>query len=215
VDQSESGCSLVLQREKIEGYCKLHELELLHVYEDAGRSAKNINGRPAFVECLEFLRAKKADGLVCYKLDRAFRSTTDCLETVEMLKKKGLEFVSITENVSTDGAIGTLFVSILASLSAFERQLTSERTSQALQGKIQRGERTGTLRYGYDLDLDGVHLIPNPEEQQVLTKIQRYRAKGVSLRQIAEKLNKQGCKTKQGGSWKHSTVQGLVNRQAV
>jgi site-specific DNA recombinase len=214
-DQSDSGCSLVLQREKIEGYCKLHELELLHIYEDAGLSAKNINGRPAFVGCLEFLRAKKADGLICYKLDRAFRSTTDCLETVEMLKQKGLEFISITENVSTDGAIGTLFVSILASLSAFERQLTSERTSQALQGKIQRGERTGSLRYGYDLDPDGIHLVPNPEEQRVLAKIRRYRAKGISLRGIADRLNKQGCTTKQGGPWKHSTIQGLVTRQAV
>ncbi len=50
VDQSESGCSLVFQREKIEAYCKLHELDLVHVYEDAGRSAKDIKGRPAFVE---------------------------------------------------------------------------------------------------------------------------------------------------------------------
>lgn len=213
--QSESGCSLILQREKIEGYCRLHDFELLHIYEDAGRSAKNINGRPAFVECLEFLRAGRADGLICYKLDRAFRSTTDCLETVERLKKKGREFISITENVSTDGAIGTLFVSILASLSAFERQLTSERTSQALQGKIQRGERTGSIRYGYDLDPDGVHLVPNPQEQEVLDQIQRDKAEGVSLRKIAEKLNQQGYKTKQGGPWKHSTIQGLVSRQAI
>ena len=214
-DQSDSGCSLILQREKIEGYCKLHDMELVHIYEDAGLSAKDIKGRPAFMECLAFLMAKKAQGLICYKLDRAFRSTTDCLETVETLKRKGLEFISITENVSTDGAIGALFVSILASLSTFERQLTSERTSQALQGKIQRGERTGALRYGYDLAPDGIHLVPNPEEQKTLEKIKRYRAKGISLRGIADRLNKQGCTTKQGGPWKHSTVQGLVNRQAL
>lgn len=215
VGQADNGCSLPLQKTKIKSFCELHDLELVRIYEDAGRSAKDIKGRPAFSDCLEALYAGKANGLCVYKLDRGFRSTTDCLTTVENLQKKGLMFISVTENLSTDGAIGVLFVSILASLSTFERMLISERTSQALQGKIARNERTGSIPYGWRVLSDGIHLEECPDEQKIINRIRWYGSRGYSFNRIAKVLNEHGYRTKHGKEWRERQVARLLQRHAA
>ncbi len=141
-------------------------------------------------------------------------STSGIVESIiaEQPPDLSMEFISITENVSTDGAIGTLFVSILASLSAFERQLTSERTAQALQGKISRGERVGSIPFGWRVGKDGTHLIEDAHEQKVLQRMKWYDSRGYSATKIAKTFNEQGVPTKHNGTWQAKQVLGILRR---
>ena len=70
-----SGLSLGAQREKLEGYAKLYDLELVEIVEDPGISAKTLK-RPELQGALAKLKNGDVDGLLIAKLDRLTSPTT-------------------------------------------------------------------------------------------------------------------------------------------
>lgn len=80
--------------------------------------------------CLEGL--KEGDTLVVYRLDRLGRSLPHLIEIMEDLGKRGVHFVSITENIDTRTAAGKMMFHIIASFAEFERNLISERVKAGL-----------------------------------------------------------------------------------
>src|SRR5271169_2520984 len=92
-EQSREGVSLDMQRSKIRAYCELNDLALVDVIEDAGISAKNITGRPGMQRALDMVFTGQADGLICWKLDRCFRSTADALLTSDKLNRLGKDLI--------------------------------------------------------------------------------------------------------------------------
>jgi site-specific DNA recombinase len=213
-DQAREGVSLAMQADKIRAYCALNDLALVEIIEDAGLSAKSITGRPGFQRALSMVFSGEVDGLVVWKLDRAFRSTTDALSTAEKLNKKGRALISINERLDTSSAVGEFFFSLLASLAQMERKLVGERTKAALLSKKGRGERVGQLPLGYALADDGVHLQEDAAEQAIISRIRTLKADGLSCRRIAETLNGEGGTTKEGKAWTHVQVSRLIKLAA-
>jgi site-specific DNA recombinase len=72
--QTDDGISLTMQRQKIEGYCSLHDLDLAEVICDDGYSAKVLN-RPGVQGLLALVDAGEAEAVIIYKLDRPSRRT--------------------------------------------------------------------------------------------------------------------------------------------
>ncbi|MCC7507952.1 MAG: recombinase family protein, partial [Planctomycetes bacterium] len=64
--------------------------------------------------------------------------------------------------------------------------------------------------FGYRLSSDGKTLEPEQQEQETLHAIVTMRQQGKSLRIIAETLNKQGRKTKQGQPWQRSNLRSVL-----
>jgi DNA invertase Pin-like site-specific DNA recombinase len=105
-------------------------------------------------------------------------------------------------------------LNVLLSVAQWEREAIGERTRDALQHKIAKGERCGKVRFGFDLADDGKTLVPNTQEQEAIRLMQDLRAAGESLRDIAEELNRRGICTKEGRPWKHTSAQGILARAA-
>src|SRR5918911_7191 len=62
--------------------------------------------RPGLTEALSHLR--EGDTLVVWRLDRLGRSLKHLIETVTTLKQQNIAFKSLTENIDTATATGTL-----------------------------------------------------------------------------------------------------------
>ena len=60
-DQAESGASLASQRQKIEAYATMHNLDLIEIIEDGGYSAKSLD-RPGMARLLKLIHRKAIDG---------------------------------------------------------------------------------------------------------------------------------------------------------
>ncbi len=102
---------------------------------------------------------------------------------------------------------------MLLSVAQWEREVISERTREALQYKIDNGERCGKLRYGFDLADDGKTLVPNPDEQEGIAIMQEMRETGHSFREIADELDHREICTKSGdSSWQHTSVMRILER---
>lgn len=83
------------------------------------------------------------------------------------------------------------------------REMTGHRrlTKAALAVKKGKGERTGTIPYGYQLGADGVQLVPHEGEQAVIAVIRSLRTEGLSLRAITAELDSRGLVSRSGGRW--------------
>ena len=80
----------------------------------------------------------------------------------------------------------------------------------AIAVKKARGERVGSVPYGYRLAADGVALEVEPAEAAALTMAQERRAAGLSLRKIGAELSACGMRPRGGGAWHPDTVARLI-----
>lgn len=218
-EQANSGVSLDAQREKIQGYAKLYDLELVDIVTDDGVSAKTLN-RPGMSRVLELLDSGEVTAVLVAKLDRLTRSLKDWQYLIETYfsEKGGCQLLSVSDSIDTRTAAGRLVLNILLSVYQWEREAISERTRDALHHKMRNGERVGALKYGYRLADDGKTLVEDEPEQVVIEDMELMRARKISFRDIAETLNQDGIpargRTGNGGKWSHTSVRAVLNRKS-
>src|SRR5436305_10245301 len=100
--------------------------------------------RKGLTEALAYLRP--GDTLVVWKLDRAGRSLTHLIELLKGLKERGIEFISLTEQIDTTTPGGKLIFHLMGALAEFERDLIRERTNAGLAAARARGNVGGRPR---------------------------------------------------------------------
>ncbi|MHC2361758.1 recombinase family protein [Rhizobium leguminosarum] len=110
------------------------------IFEDQGLSGSTAV-RPGLNAAMRFL--KPGDTLVVWRLDRLGRSIQDLIRLIERLRRRKVEFQSITEAIDTGSAGGRLVFHLLAAMAEFERQLIRERTIAGIAAAKARGTRVG------------------------------------------------------------------------
>jgi len=102
--------------------------------------------RPILAEAMDFLRPDADDTLVVYKLDRVARSLPHLIEIMENLKRRGIDFLSVTEAIDTNTSSGRLMFHVVAAIAEFERDLIRERTQAGLDAARAKGRTGGRPR---------------------------------------------------------------------
>ena len=97
--------------------------------------------RKGLNEALKYLRP--ADTFIVWKLDRAGRSLTHLIELLKSLKERGIEFISLTEQIDTTTPGGKLIFHLMGALAEFERDLIRERTNAGRASARARGRVSG------------------------------------------------------------------------
>jgi len=210
--QDASGLGLADQVEKIKAYCALYDLDLVEIHKDAA-SGKNMV-RTGLQDALLALRKGEAKGLVVAKLDRLTRSVRDMGSLLDEYFRESFDMFVVAEQIDTRTASGRFVLNLLTSVAEWERETIGERTRAALSVKKTKGEKLGgKVPFGFDVTEDGL-LVENTREQATLAKISSLRAKGYSLRQVADTLNAEGTFTKTGKPWSFGTVANVLKRAA-
>src|SRR5260370_22444520 len=100
--------------------------------------------RKGLEELLAF--ARSGDTVIVWKLDRLGRSLKDLIETLNLLKDQGVDFISLTEHIDTTTPGGKLIFHLMGALAEFERDLIRERTNAGLAAARARGRIGGRPR---------------------------------------------------------------------
>lgn len=209
-DQVREGFSLGEQEEKLKQLCKYKDYKIYKVYKDAGISAKNMSGRPAFQQMLEDMRAGKINYIVAYKLDRVTRSVRDLEVLISELEEHHCYLVCDRDDVNTSSANGRFFVRMLTVLSQLEIEIVSERTKFGLTGAIKSGHIPGTCPLGYKRDTTKKMVIDETTKDVVIRIFNLY-LQGKSYKTIANILNEE--KVLQPKKWDDSTIEKILNNK--
>lgn len=118
----------------------LNKAKCDHIFTDKGISGVKTE-RPGLRNLQK--RIKAGDTLVVWRLDRLGRSLRYLVDTIDMLGKDNIHFVSLTENVDTTTSGGKLLFHMMAALAEFERSLISERTRAGMAAARANGRPLG------------------------------------------------------------------------
>lgn len=158
-EQAEKGHSLDEQLDRIKEFCdyraknKEEKWEIVDIYREDGKSAKDMKGRPEFTRMLNDIYSGKINNIVIYKLDRLTRSVRDLEEILFILEDKKCSLMSVTEEINTSNAFGIFFIRMSTILAQLEIDQTRERTIMGLIGTVKQGITIGKTPLGYKRDL--------------------------------------------------------------
>lgn len=199
------------QRDALARWCAANGAELVAVHTDAGISGgAALDKRPALLAALAELQATGAGVLLVAKRDRLARDTMNAALIERMVERTGATIRTTDGTTDGDGPEAVLMRRIVDAFAEYERLLIKARTKAAMGVKRTRGERVGDIPYGYRLAEDGVHLDADADEQTTLALVREYRADGLTLRAIADRLQAAGILPRSGGRWHPQTVARLA-----
>ena len=201
--------SLDAQRESAEAYIASQKhagwICLPEHYDDGGFSGGTVD-RPAFQRLIADIETEKIDCILVYKIDRLSRSLMDFARIMEVLERKNVSLVSVTQQFNTTTSMGRLTLNILLSFAQFEREIISERTRDKIAASRRKGKWTGgppVLGYNRVRDNGGTRLTVNEKEaERVRAIFDKYLELG-SLLDTVHWLDAQGWLNK-----RYQTVKG-------
>jgi putative DNA-invertase from lambdoid prophage Rac len=182
--QADDGNSLAVQQRMLEGRCLQDGVTMDRIFvERAVSGSVPLGERPQGRELLAVL--KPGDRVLAAKLDRAFRSASDALATLEWFRERRVDLIllDLGGNI-TSGGTSALVFGILASVSQFERSRIAERIRESKRHALaERLYRGGSIPFGWLVNAER-KLEPDPNAAPALALILRLAGERVALRRI-------------------------------
>lgn len=180
------------QRAAIESWAARQGVAVVAWHVDAGVSGgSELADRPALLAALAELRAVRAGVLVVAKRDRLARDLYVALTIERSVAAAGARVVAADGAGNGESPSDALMRGMQDLFAEHERAMIRARTSAALQAKRARGERAGTVPYGFTADASG-RLSPCEGEQGIIRAVQALRVAGMPLRSIVAELAARG-----------------------
>lgn len=202
------------QRAAITAWATREGVTVLSWHTDAGVSgATELDNRPALAAALGALRADGAGLLVVARRDRLARDCYVAAAIDRAVATAGARVVSADGTCNGDTPADAFMRTILDAAAEYERALIRGRTKAALAAKRAKGERTGTVPYGYSADATG-RLVECPAELAVIAQVRALRAAGMTFRGIVAELARAGVVGRTGRALDVRQVHNLVGAAA-
>lgn len=199
--------SLPFQEKEMKAYCEhiLHRTDF-EVYEDAGKSGKNVE-RPAFQRMMNEIRSREISHVIVYKIDRISRNLVDFSQMYDEFKKYRVTFISLNEQFDTSTALGEAVLKIILVFAELERKMTSERVKAVMIGRASSGKWNGArMPYGWRWNAEKEMPEHDPVESKAARMIYEMYAESKSTTQVMRYLNNNDIPTKRGGRWTTKTL---------
>lgn len=111
------------------------------VFADVTSGSRTAIERPGMKRLLDYV--EPGDTVVVWRIDRLGRSLIDVLNTVNLLRDKGVKIQSLSDGIDPETTSGRLMLGMLATLAEYERELITERVNAGIAAAKQSGTRFG------------------------------------------------------------------------
>lgn len=203
--------SIELQKDYYEGYIKAHPNWLFAgVYADYG-SRVRIDKRTEFQKMIQKVVNGEMDCIITKSISRFSGNTVDMLQTIRLLKEKGVTVWFEKENIrSTDENI-ELVITIHTMLAQEEIRNMSENIQWGFKRRFEQGITLNNYKYFYGYDVINGELVINEQQAAVVRDIYEWYLQGMSLGQIKKRLEEKKIKTASGKDvWSKSVIQEML-----
>ena len=182
------------------------------IFRDNGISGRYADKRPEFNRMISLAKQKPPlfSAVLVWKFSRFARNQEESIFYKSLLRKNGIEVISVSEPVD-DGPFGKLIERII--------EWSDEYYSIRLSGEVMRGMKEKALRGGYQSAMPlGYRMnretkIPEIYELEavIVRKIyDEYSGNGKSYLEIARELNTLGYKTRRGANYEERTIKYIL-----
>ena len=201
--------SLDGQRKVIVDWAGSAGVEIVAWFDDPARSgATHPKRRQGLLDALRALETLRAGVLVVAADDRLSRDTNHAGWIATEVDDLGAVVVDASKPEAE-------WIAMMFGRMQAQSYLESLRknTVRAMAVKKARGERVGSVPYGFTLagEGDGVHLLPHPVEHPVLLWVLELRRAGLGGRRIAATLKAEEHRPK-GAAWNPGNLQTMSDR---
>lgn len=118
-------------------------------------SGKDTN-RPKLKEMLDYVRY--GDTIYVLDFSRLARNVKDLLDIVELLQSKGVNLISIKENLDLSTSIGKFQLTMLGAIYEFERELIKERQAEGIAIAKAKGKYKGRKKIDYPCNWEEIYI---------------------------------------------------------
>lgn len=167
------------------------------IFIDEGISGKTAEKRPEFIRMIATAKQKENsfDVILVWKFSRFARSQEQSIVYKKMLKKSGVDVISISEPIADDH-FGSLIERIIEWMDEYYVIRLSDEVKRGMTEKATRGEPLCISAFGYDLK-DKKYYI-NEEQAPIVREIFDRFISGANINQIATYIQSIGVKTNRG-----------------
>lgn len=188
------GYSLDAQKDKLRKYADFQNMTIAGEYNDEGKSGKNVDGRPKFLQMLQDIESGKdhVSFVLVFKLSRFGRNAADVLTSLQRMQDYGVNLICVEDGIDSSKDSGKLMISVLSAVSEIERENILVQTMEGRRQMAREGKWNGGFApYGYKLE-EG-QLFINEEEAEVVRIIfDKYIHTTMGSKKIADWLNAHG-----------------------
>ena len=217
--QAEQDLSIASQLDALRKFAKNKNWTIYKEFIDEAESARSAN-RPAFQEMISLSKKKDKpfEIILIWKFSRFARNREDAIIYKSLLRKHGVQVVSMNEQVD-DSPAGKLLEGIIEVIDEFYSANLAQDTLRGQNENAKRGFHNGTLPIGYmakkvkDGNNDRTKLDPDPQFAPLIKRIFRMSLNNTGIKEIATTLNREGIKTNRGGYWSSNKITYILKNE--
>ncbi len=192
------GFSLDAQKDRIIRYADGNGFKIVGEYCDAGKSGKNMTGRPQFKQMLDDIESGKddVDFVLVFKLSRFGRNAADVLTSLQFMQTYGVNLICVDDSIDSSKDSGKLMISVLSAVAEIERENIRVQTMEGRLQKAREGKWNGGFApYGYEL-IKGELYVVEDEAEIIRLIFKQFITTNMGINGVANWLNNQGYKKK-------------------
>ncbi|MFQ5875291.1 MAG: recombinase family protein [Dehalococcoidia bacterium] len=220
-DKQDVDLSISAQLKAMREHADRNGYQIVREYVDEAESGRSID-RPGFKAMIAAARQQASPfrAILVWKLSRFARNREDSIVYKSLLRKHGVQVVSINEPLE-DTPSGRLLEGIIEVIDEFYSANLSQDVVRGMRESVSRGFYPGgPVPYGYrraevqDGDHRRTRLELDPRTAPVVQRIFAECMAGKGLVEIARGLNADGLVTRTGRTWGKTTLHKLLRNEA-
>jgi site-specific DNA recombinase len=213
--------SISAQLKALRQYASRNGHTIVKEYVDEAESGRSID-RPGFKQMVVAARQRPAsfEAILVWKLSRFARNREDSIIYKSLLRKQGIQVISINEPVE-DTPSGRLLEGIIEVIDEFYSANLSQDVLRGMRENAGRGFcNGGRAPYGYirvkvqDGAISRTKLEPDPKTAAIVQRIFRECLAGKGLKAIARGLNADALASGTGKKWGATSIEKIVHNEA-
>ncbi|WP_164918906.1 MULTISPECIES: recombinase family protein [Acutalibacteraceae] len=152
-------------------------------------------------------RPRPFDCVLLWKFSRFARSRADSVLYKTLLRRLGIDVVSVSEPLGDDKT-SILVEAMIEAMDEYYSVNLAEEVRRGMREKISRGEPVTAPPFGYRMKEK--RFVTVPDEAAAVRLIYADFLRGTPPLEIAEKLNAAGIRTRRGGRWEARAVRYIL-----